>query len=126
MDMNDIALIAAGCVGILVAVFHGIVLQRKMIEPLLKRPENDAILAGPTRRLFPLLMHFSTLCWFLGGLVLIAAPFWFDDAARSATAIVVGAFYVVGAVGNGLTTRGKHPGWILLAIAVALIWFGSH
>ena len=58
-----------------------------------------------------------------GGLALVAAPFWFDAPTRTTLAVVVGAFYAFGAIGNFWATRGRHFGWIPLAVAVGLIWY---
>lgn len=114
------ALIAAGVVGCFVAVFHGIVMQKLMIRPILAKTP----LAESSRRLVPLLLHFSTIFWFLGGVALIVVPLFADRSAVLTTAVFVGAFYGFGAVGNLWGTNGKHPGWVLLAIAVALIVYG--
>ena len=66
-----------------------------------------------------------TSAWIALFLALIAAPFFFSEAARLVVAITVGAFYGFGALGNLWGTRGRHPGWILLAIAAALIVYGG-
>jgi hypothetical protein len=52
------------------------------------------------RRLVPLLLHFSTISWLLGGLALIAAANWFERDARLATGLFVGSLYLFGALGN--------------------------
>ena len=80
--------------------------------------------AASVRRLVPLLLHFSTISWFLGGLALIAAANWFKQDARLATGLFVGSLYLFGAVGNLWATRGRHPGWMLMAAALILIVFG--
>jgi hypothetical protein len=81
-------------------------------------------LSGTVLRLVPLLLHFSTLCWFLGGLALVAASCCLDGEARLATGMFVGAFYLYGALGNLWATRGRHPGWMLMAAALVLIASG--
>lgn len=119
METHSWALVAAGVIGSLVAIFHGVVTQKKMLEPILREtPFPDS-----TRRLVPLLLHFSTLCWFFGGAALIATPFMPNETAVLTTASFVGTFYAIGAVGNFWGTRGRHLGWILLAISVSLILF---
>ena len=121
MTTYEWAFVAAGCVGCFVAVVHGIALQKRMVNPILAGTK----LHDTTRRLVPLLLHFSTIFWFLGGLVLIAVPFMASKDTGLAAAAFVGALYVFGAVGNLWGTRGKHPGWMLLAVAVALIAWGA-
>jgi len=83
----------------------------------------DKRIAAPVRRLVPPLLHFSTFAWFLGGLALIAAA-WLDRETRLAAGLFVGALYVFGVVGNFWATRGRHPGWMLLAAALVLIVLG--
>lgn len=71
-----------------------------------------------------MLLHFSTLVWFAGGLALMAAAIRFDRNTRLVTDLVVGATYLLGALGNLWGTRGRHPGWMLMAVAVILIAVG--
>jgi len=85
---------------------------------------SDARITAPIRRIVPLLLHFSTVSWFLGGLALIAAALWFGQEARLATGVLVGGLYMYGAVGNLWGTRKLHLGWMLLAAALVLIALG--
>jgi hypothetical protein len=80
--------------------------------------------AGPIPKLVPLLLHFSTVSWFLGGLALIAAAAWFGADTRRTIGLLVGSLYLYGALGNLWATRGRHPGWMLMAAALVLIAFG--
>ena len=59
-----------------------------------------------------MLLHFSTVAWFLGGLALIAAAAWLEPGARLATSLCVGGLYLFGALANLWATRGRHPGWM--------------
>ncbi len=124
MDWQNIALVVAGLIGSGVAVVHGILTQRLMIRPLQALFAADKRISAPVRRLVPLLLHLSTASWFAGGLALIAAACWFTPDARLATSLFVGGLYLYGALGNLWGTRGRHPGWMLYTIAIALIAFG--
>ena len=123
--MNQSAMIAAGVIGSGVAIVHGVLTQRLMVAPIDALFRQDGRTAPAIRRLVPLLLHLSTVSWFLGGLALVAAALWFSDDARLATAWFVGGLYLFGAAGNLWGTRGRHPGWMLLAIALALIAVGA-
>lgn len=123
--MNQTALIAAGVIGSGVAIVHGVLTQRLMVAPIDALFRDDGSTAPAIRRLVPLLLHLSTVSWFLGGLALVAAALWFSDDARLATAWFVGGLYLFGAAGNLWGTRGRHPGWMLLAVALALILAGA-
>jgi hypothetical protein len=124
MDWRDAALAMAGIIGSSVAVFHGILTQRLMVGPVEALFVADARIARPIRRLVPLLLQFSTFNWLLGGLALIAAALWFGHEARLATGLLVGSSYLFGALGNLWGTRGRHPGWMLMAVALVLIVLG--
>jgi hypothetical protein len=121
MNGHDIALMAAGTIGSVVAVVHGVLTERLMVAPL------RAVQPGPSapiRRMVPLLLQFSTFNWFLGGLVLVAAALWLGSEAKLVAGLLVGSSYLAGAAGNLWATRGRHPGWALYALALALIAYG--
>jgi len=77
MNWQDAALGMAGVIGSCVAVLHGILVQRLMVRPIEELAFTDGRISAPVMRLAPLLLHFSTVSWFLGGLALIAAASWF-------------------------------------------------
>ena len=124
MTWQDAALAMAGVIGSSVAVVHGVLTQRLMVRPVEVLFVADRRIAAPIRRLVPLLLQFSTFNWLLGGLVLIAAALWFEHDARLATGLLVGSSYLYGAVVNLWGTRGRHPGWMLMAVALVLIVLG--
>ncbi len=124
MNWQDAALGMAGLIGSCVAVVHGILIQRLMVRPFEEFSLADKRITAPVRRLVPLLLHFSTISWFLGGLALVVAATWFEQDARLATGLFVGSLYLYGALGNLWGTRGRHPGWMLMAAALLLIAFG--
>ena len=124
MNWQSAALGMAGLIGSFVAVVHGILTQRRMVRPIETFLLADRRTSAPIRRLVPLLLHFSTIVWFLGGLTLIAAAVWFDRDAKLATGLFVGSTYLFGALVNLWGSRGRHPGWMLMAAALILIAFG--
>lgn len=124
MNAHDAALAVAGVIGCGVAVAHGIIVQRHMVRPLEKLSVADNRMPASTRRVMVGLLHFSAFNWFVGRIALIAAAIWFEPGARFATGLIVGSSYLYGAVGNLWGSRGRHPGWMLYAIALALIVFG--
>ncbi len=124
LNWQNAALAMAGVIGSGVAVVHGILVQRLMVKPFEEFALADGRIGASIRRLVPLLLHFSTISWFLGGLALIAAARWLERDARLATGVFVGSLYLFGALGNLWGTRGLHPGWMLMAAALVLIAFG--
>ena len=123
MNWHDLALGLAGIIGSGVALVHGVLTQRLMVEPF-RAMATTARTPATIRRLVPGLLHFSTYNWFLGGLALMVAAAWLGPQARLATALLVGSSYLFGAMGNLWATRGRHPGWLLYAIALGLIVYG--
>lgn len=121
MPSTDIALIVAGVIGSGVALIHGVLMQRYMINPI---RSSDARMNAASKALTPILLHLTTLYWFAGGLALITAALWFDASAKLATAACVAALYIPAVIGNFIGTRGRHPGWMLYAVSVALIGYG--
>ena len=72
MDRRDTALVTAGLIGSGLAVMHGVLVQRLMVRPIEALSRRGDRLPRTVRRLVPLLLHFSTACWFLSGFALIA------------------------------------------------------
>jgi hypothetical protein len=124
MNWQSAALAMAGIIGSGVAVAHGILVQRLMVKPFEEFALADGRIRAPVRRLAPLLLHFSTISWFLGGLALIPAARWSERDVRLTIGVFVGSLYLFGALGNLWGTRGLHPGWMLMTVALVLIAFG--
>ncbi|WP_207485549.1 hypothetical protein [Arenibaculum pallidiluteum] len=117
----DFCLTAAGVIGCVTAGFHGALVQRYFVRPARERAQGQP---ASIRRLIAPLLQFSTLEWFGGGIALILAAGVLDDGARSAVAVLVAASYTAGGVINLWATRGRSPGWLMMAAALALIAAG--
>jgi len=124
MNWQTASLALAGLIGGGTAVIHGVLTQRLMVRPIEALMASDRGISGPVRRLVPLLMHFSTIAWLGGGVALVVAACWFGPQARLVTGLCVGGLYLFGALGNLWGTRGRHPGWMLMTAALALIVVG--
>jgi hypothetical protein len=122
--VQNAALGLAGVLGSGTAVVHGILTQRLMVKPIQIFLSDNKRISAPIRRLVPLLLHFSTFSWFLGGLALLAAALWWGNDTKLAIGLSVGSLYLFGAVANAWATRGRHLGWMLMAAAVVLIGVG--
>src|SRR5689334_14337092 len=99
MDWHNTALAAAGVIGSAVALIHGSLTQRLMVEPLTASTTTMAgtPLPGRLRRIVPALLHFSTFNWFVGGLVLLAAAYLLEPQARLVAGLLVASSYLYGA-----------------------------
>jgi hypothetical protein len=123
MSWTDSALILAGAIGAIVAVIHGILMQRLMVRPLGSAMERDQM-SRPLRILVPALLQFSTFNWFVSGLALVGTVLWLGGEAKVLAALLAGSSYAYGALFNFLGTKGRHPGWFAYAIATGLIVYG--
>jgi len=115
--LRDLALQAAGVLAILVAIAHGIIVERKVFARVRIEPQS-------TRGLLRMLCQASTIDWIGIGLLLIVVPALGSDAARLwiiALAVVV---YGYAAIGNAIATRGRHIGWLLMTGVVGLALMG--
>jgi hypothetical protein len=124
MDWRDIALALGGVIGSVVALVHGALVQRLMVRPIDTALRDHRRTGAVVGRMLGPLMQFSTFNWFIGGLALAAAAAWATPEVRLVTALLVGASYLYGAVGNLWATRGRHPGWALYTVALGLIVVG--
>jgi hypothetical protein len=124
MNWQNAALVMAGLIGSCVAVVHGVLVQRLMVAPFENSLFVNERISAPIRRLVPLLLHFSTVSWLLGGLALIAAANWFERDAKLATGISVGSMYFYGAAANLLGDAPSSPGLVLMVAALILIALG--
>lgn len=121
MDMAHGSLLAAGIIGSGVALVHSALVHRLWIA----RPGAGGGDASPViRRLTPPLLQFSGFNWFVSGLALIGLGLGLWPAAAMAIGVLAGSSYLYGATANLWATRGRHPGWVLYAIALGLIGFG--
>jgi hypothetical protein len=125
MHWRDTALALAGVIGGGTAIVHGVLVQRLMVGPIDAAFRDDRRMGAAARRLVPALLHVSTAGWFVAGLALVAAAYWLDASARLATALFAGSLYLYAAIGNFWGTRGRHPGWVLMAVSLVLIGFGA-
>lgn len=126
MQVRDLALTLAGAIGSSVALVHGVLTQRHIVTPLDRMAGQAKDVSRSVARLVPILLHFSTFTWFVGGLALVVAANWLGHEGRLVTCTIVGASYLYGVAGNFWATRGRHPGWMLLAVSAALIAFSAN
>lgn len=125
MTWQDVALGAGGAIGAGVAVVHGLLVQKLMVRPIDALLQEGGKASGTIRRLVPLLLHFSTIVWFTGGLALVyAVVAGLGREARLVAGLFVGVTYLLGAAGNLWGTRGRHPGGLLMALAFVLVVAG--
>ena len=119
--MQNVALALAGLIGASTAIVHGILTDRLMVKPIERRLANDSGVSLTIRRLVPPLLQYSTYSWLIGAIALVIAANAAGAETRLAISLLVGSMFLYAAVANLWGTRGRHPGWVLMAVAVGLI-----
>jgi hypothetical protein len=115
--MRDLALQAAGVLAILTAIAHGAIAELRVFA-------NARIEPRRTRGLLRMVWQASTVDWIALGVLLIAAPAFGSERARHWIIAVAVVVYGYGALGNFVASRGRHVGWCLMAMVVALALLG--
>lgn len=121
MELQNLALTLAGLIGAATAIFHGIVTHRLMVVPIDRRLADAAGVSMTIRRIVPPLLQYSTYSWLAGGVALVIAANVAGPETRLWISLLVGAEFLYAAIANLWATRGRHPGWVLMAAAVTLI-----
>ena len=124
-DPKNFALLGAGIFGSVTAIAHGFVMQRRVVTPLLDAIRGDRRISRPVMRLLAPLLHASTLSWFTIGALLMWAGVRATGEPRSiicATGVVT---YAYATFANLIATKGRHYGWLLMAVATFLTIFGA-
>jgi len=116
MSMNLIVI--SGYLGMVVAVVHGYLGETKVVRQV------DGIPLA-SKRVLQAIMFLSAVYWFAGGLVLAGSPLYLTSGGQRLAALIVGAMFLSGAIGNFWAMRGRHIGWVLLMCATALAWLGA-
>jgi hypothetical protein len=115
--MRDLALQIAGALAILVALAHGIIVERKVFARVRIEPLR-------MRGLLRMLGQASTIDWICIGVLLIVAPALGSDATRLWIVAVAVIVYGYAAIGNAAATRGRHVGWFLMTCVVGFALLG--
>ena len=111
--MRDLLLQAAGLITLAVAVAHGVLGETKVFPRANIEPER-------LRTLIRLVWQASTVAWIGGGVLLIAAPWMQSEPARHWIVITMACVFGFSALANAWATRGRHFGWMMLSVVVAL------
>jgi hypothetical protein len=111
--MRDILLQCSGLLAIATSIAHGVlgemtVFARATIEP--KR--LGTLIHG--------VWQAGTVAWIAGGVLLLAAPWMGSDVARHWIIVTFAVVFASAAAGNAWALRGRHIGWVLMSVVVAL------
>lgn len=116
--MSTNLIVTSGCLGMLIALVHGYLGETKVVS-LVKGVPPEA------KRVLHAIMFLSAVYWFSGGVILATGPLYLTTGEHRVAALIVGAIYLSGAIGNFWAMRGRHIGWVLLTCALMLAWLGA-
>lgn len=115
--MPDIALQMAGALAIATAIAHGAIGELRVFA-------RAQIELPRTRNLLRMVWQASTIDWIAIGVLLMAAPAFGSQSARHWIVAVAVLVYGYAAVGNAIVNRGRHIGWMLMTVVIALLILG--
>lgn len=110
--MSFVLMQLGGVVGAATGLIHGYLGERKLFA--VARIEPSFV-----RHMAQLGWQCGSVAWFVVGILLIVSA-GFPAGARRSIILAVIVIYLAGAVGNAVLTRGKHFGWFVLTVAIAL------
>ncbi len=116
--MNDMFLITAGLLSIMVSIIHGFLGETKVIKPI------EGLETG-SLRIIRAVWFLSAVYWFVGGVFLVLAPYYFEPSQKMIIVGITITMYLSGALANFWANHGRDMGWVFLIVIVALIYFGG-
>ena len=116
--MENVYLYTAGLLGICIAGVHGYLGEMRVVVPS-QAPTDQA------KRILHAIMVISAIYWFAAGLILLLTPILFLENQRALIAYGAAFLFSTGSLANFWATRGRHFGWVLLAIASGLAILGA-
>ncbi|MEL7024408.1 MAG: hypothetical protein AAGL69_11740 [Pseudomonadota bacterium] len=115
--MTNMFWFAGGLLGLSVALVHASIGQRLIVAPTEGLSEVRArVLTG--------VFHLSSVYWFALGAAVAIAGVMQPGVWQRPVAWVTLLIYATGATANFWATRGRHFGWVALAVSVLLIGWG--
>jgi hypothetical protein len=115
--MRDYFLYAAAALGLFAAIVHSWLGEARIFPRVRIDPARLTLLMR-------LVWHAASMGWAGLAFLLIAAPSISSPVARYWIIGAGAAVYAFAAIGNGIATRWRHYGWIVLALAAGFALAG--
>jgi hypothetical protein len=115
--MRDIAIMVAGLLGVVVGCIHGVLGETRLFA-------RGRIEPAYVRRMVRLGWQCGATAWSGIGILLIGVPSFQSDVARHYVIAVSAMIYGFGAFANARGTGGRHFGWVMLVVIIALASLG--
>lgn len=116
--MKDVFLYSAGSLGVMISLAHGYLGEVKVVRQA-QTPTRQA------KRILHAIMFLSAVYWFAASVLLLVTPSLVSDEGRPVLVWGVAVVFVTASLANLWATRGRHFGWIVLAIATGLTVAGA-
>jgi hypothetical protein len=110
--MHDLLVQSAGALALATSIAHGVIGERKVFARARIEPER-------LRLLIRLVWQGGTIAWMSLAVLLIATPRMGAEARTWIIAMSIVTFGLA-AAGNAWATRGRHFGWVAMAVVVGL------
>lgn len=111
--MRDWAAHAAGILAMVIAFVHGALGETQVFKHTRMEPARY-------RLLIRLAWQNGAVAWFMGGVLLFTIPWMESEIARRWIAGAMAVVYGSAALGNAWSSKGRHFGWIVLALVTVL------
>lgn len=115
--MDHVFMQLGGAVGAITGVIHGYLGEKKLFALATIEPPY-------AKQMARLGWQCGAVAWVAMGILLIVAAGFESPEARRSVIISSIVVYLTGAVGNAITTKGRHFGWAVLALAIGLLIAG--
>ena len=115
--MRDLAVQLAGILAFAAAIAHSVLGETKVFSRARIEPEHF-------RLLIRLVWQCGVVAWMSLATLLIAAPSLGSSQARNWIIAMSIVTFATAALANAWATRGRHFGWILLAVVASLAGVG--
>jgi hypothetical protein len=114
---SSMAFYIAGALAIFTGIVHGFVGERRIVGAI-QFPNT------PVRILSRWILWVSAAAWVAAGILYIAVAATGDRTLAPTIVITQAVVLAIGAYGNFRATRGRHPGWALLAASIGFSFYG--
>ena len=115
--MRDFMIQAAGAVAIFAAIVHAVLGETKVFTKAHIEPARIKLLIR-------LVWQCGAVAWAAIGALLVVVPYMASEEARHWIIAMAVATFGFGAVANAWATRGRHFGWLVLALSCVLALAG--
>jgi len=122
------ALVVAGVLSLGIGAAHSYLGERYVIVRLLRRSDLPRLFGSDqfTRRTLRFAWHLTTVAWWgFGALFLVMAGTPAGTHAWRQAAWVGMAAFGASAVVTAVGSRGRHLAWLVFALIVVALWFGT-